>query len=67
MTVDTAQAIIALAAYWLTFVSTTLGGMWWMLDRMEHRMERRFAESEARWNARFERWESRPDQTFARG
>lgn len=67
MTADTAQAIIALAAIFVAFAAATLSGMKWMFDRMENRMERRFAESEARWNARFARWESLPDQTSARG
>ncbi|MXS74219.1 hypothetical protein CSIV_15480 [Microbacterium sp. CSI-V] len=66
MNVDTAQALIALAAFFVTFAAAILSGMKWIFARMEHRMERRFAESEARWNARFARGESSPAQTFAR-
>ncbi len=65
MTVDAAQAIIALAALFFTITSTTVGATKWMLVRVEERMDRRFVESESRWDARFARSERRLDERFA--
>ena len=59
MTVDAAPVSIALSAFFLTFVSTILGGTKWMIVRMEQRTDRRFVDSEERWEARFARSESR--------
>jgi len=65
VTVDAAQAIIALAALFFTITSTTVGATKWMLVRVEERMDRRFVESESRWDARFARSERRLDERFA--
>lgn len=53
----------------LTFSVAILGGMKWMLGRVEHRTDARFAEIDARFDrmdARFDRIDARLDRTDAR-
>jgi hypothetical protein len=59
----------------LTLSVTILSGMKWMLGRVEHRTDARFAEIDARFermdarfdrmDARFDRMETRTDERFA--
>lgn len=61
MTLDTAQAFVALAAFFLTFAVAILGGMKWMLARLEQRTDERFD----RVDRRFDRLEASTDERFA--
>ena len=52
----------------VTLSVTILSGMKWMLGRVEHRTDARFAEMDAhfeRMDARFDRMETRTDERFA--
>ncbi|MDZ5144704.1 hypothetical protein [Microbacterium testaceum] len=52
----------------VTLSVTILSGMKWMLGRVEHRTDARFAEMDARFermDARFDRMETRTDERFA--
>lgn len=61
MTLDTVQAFVALAAFFLTFAVAILGGMKWMLARLEQRTDERFD----RVDRRFDRLEASTDERFA--
>lgn len=61
MNLDTVQAFVALAAFFLTFAVAILGGMRWMLARMEQRTDERFD----RVDRRFDRLEASTDERFA--
>lgn len=61
MNLDIVQALIALAAFFLTFAVAILCGMKWMLTRLERRTDERFD----RVDRRFDRLESSTDERFA--
>lgn len=61
MNLDTVQAFVALAAFFLTFAVAILGGMRGMLARMEQRTDERFD----RVDRRFDRLEASTDERFA--
>ena len=61
MTLDTVQTFVALAAFFLTFAVANLGGVKWMLIRLEQRTDERFD----RVDRRFDRLEASTDERFA--
>lgn len=63
---DTVEAFVALAAFFLTFAVAILGGMKWMLARMEQRTDERFDRVDRRFDQRFDRLEASTDERFAR-
>ena len=65
MNLDTVQAFVALAAFFLTFAVAILGGMKWMLARMEQRTDERFVQVDRRFeqvDRRFEQVDRRFEQ-----
>ncbi|WP_314454624.1 hypothetical protein [uncultured Microbacterium sp.] len=69
MNLDTVQAFVALAAFFLTFAVAILGGMRGMLARMEQRTDERFVQVERRFeqvDRRFEQVDRRFEEIDSR-
>jgi hypothetical protein len=69
VTLDTVQAFVALAAFFLTFAVAILGGMKWMLARMEQRTDERFVQVDRRFedvDRRFEQVDRRFEEIDSR-
>lgn len=69
MNLDTVQAFVALAAFFLTFAVAILGGMKWMLARMEQRTDERFVQVDRRFedvDRRFEQVDRRFEEVDSR-
>jgi hypothetical protein len=69
VSLDTVQAFVALAAFFLTFAVAILGGMKWMLARMEQRTDERFVQVDRRFedvDRRFEQVDRRFEEVDSR-